>query len=219
VSSDIEPVKITTEPDRPKIPLRRTAAAANPDTRVLVHIYADRQAVPVNYAHVEIPEDELTFFAFGGNDYRAVMGRTVDEYGGQAFVTEYAGPAHELPVTHPLLQELSNNYAYLTRLSTVISPEEMTVDPVFDYDPQRKDVSNVHDLSERMVNWDCLSLEEQESQGISLPFIGADDPTTPQDESASPTTVFTAGLAVGCAALLVVGIVVVAVVAVVRRKR
>ena len=203
-ASDVEPIKITYETDRPMIPLRLTAVAANPDMRVLVYIYADRQAVPVNYAHVEIPEDELTFFAFGGNDYRQLMSATADEFGGQAFVTEYAGPAHELPVTHPLLQELASNYAYVTRLSTVISPEEMTVDPVFDYDPQRRDVSNVHDLSDRIVNWDCLSLEEQESQGISFPFVNADDPATPRDESSDPTRIFAAGLAVGCAALLLI---------------
>ena len=203
-ASDVEPIKITYETDQPMIPLRLTAVAANPDMRVLVYIYADRQAVPVNYAHIEIPEDKLTFFAFGGNDYRQVMSATADEYGGQAFVTEYAGPAHELPVTHPLLQELASNYAYVTRLSTVISPEEMTVDPVFDYDPQRKDVSNVHDLSEKTVNWDCLSIDEQESEAISLPFINQDDPATPQDESTDPTRIFTAGLMLGCAALLLI---------------
>jgi hypothetical protein len=117
-------------------------------------------------------------------------------------VTEYAAPAHELVVTHPLLQELASSYAYLTRLSTVISPEEMTVDPVFDYDPQRKDVSNVHDLSDRIVNWDCLSIEEQESAPVSLPFVNPDDPTTPQDESSDPNRVFVAGIVIGCAGLV-----------------
>ncbi len=201
-ASDVEPIKITYETDRPMIPLRLTAVAANPDMRVLTWIYAERQAIPVNYAHIEIPDDELTFFAFGGNDYRSVMSTTVDDYGGQAFVTEYAAPAHELVVTHPLLQELAGSYAYLTRLSTVISPEEMTVDPVFDYDPQRKDVSNVHDLSGRIVNWDCLTIEEQESAPVSLPFVNPDDPTTPQDESSDPNRVFVAGIVIGCAGLL-----------------
>jgi hypothetical protein len=31
-------------------------------------------------------------------------------------------------------------------LNTVLSPEEMMVDPIFDYGSQRKDVSNIHDL-------------------------------------------------------------------------
>ena len=75
-----------------------------------------------------------------------MTGERPDEYGGQAFVTEYAALTRELSVTHPLLQELKANYPYVTRLNTVISPEEMMVDPIFDYDSQRKDVSNIHDL-------------------------------------------------------------------------
>ena len=117
--------------------------------------YADRQAVPVNYAEMTIADRELTFTVFGTSNYRQLMRDRADEYGGQAFITEYAAPARELVVTHPLLQDLGRRYAYVTRLNTVISPEEMTVDPVFDYDPQRKDVSNIHDLSDLKGVYDC----------------------------------------------------------------
>ena len=146
-AQDVEPVKVTYPSERPMIPLRLTAVAANPDMAVMVWIYADRQAVPVNYASMDIANDELTFFGWGqSNNYRRLMGEKADEYGGQAFITEYAAPTRELRVTHPLLQQLAQRFPYLTRLNTVISPQEMTVDPVFDYDPQLKDVSNVRDL-------------------------------------------------------------------------
>ena len=171
-ATDVEPVKVTYPSERPMIPLRLTAVAANPDMRVLAWLYADQQAVPTNYAHMQIPDEDITFFTGGGNNYRQLLSQRADEFGGQAFITEYAAPSRELAVIHPLLQELANRYPYVTRLSTVISPEEMTVDPAFDYDPQRKDVSNVHDLSNMKGVWDC---EEESSPVISIPFFGSGD--------------------------------------------
>jgi len=155
-AQDVQPIKLTYPSERPMIPLRLTAVAANQDMAVMVWIYADRQARPVNYAELAIPYKDLTFFGFGGNsNYRTLMGERADEYGGQAFITEYASPTRELAVNHPLLQELRAKYPYVTRLNTVISPEEMTVDPIFDYDAQRKDVSNIHDLSGWTGLYDC----------------------------------------------------------------
>lgn len=167
---DIQPVKVTYETDRPMIPLRLTAVAANPDMAVIVWFYANNQAVPENYAHMEIADEELTFFTFGGNNYRQLMGERADEFGGQAFITEYAQPTRELPVADPLLVDLHSRFAYLTRLNTVISPEEMTVDPMFDYNPQLRDVSNIHDLSSMTGLYDCE--REGGGGGISLPIIG-----------------------------------------------
>ncbi len=168
--NSIQPIKITYRGENPMIPLRLTAVAANPDMAVLVWIYADRQAVPVNYAHMKIADKDITFFTFGGNNYRQLLGERADDFGGQAFITEYAAPTRELPVSDPLLQELASNYAYMTRLNTVISPEEMTVDPVFAYDPQARDVSNIHDLSNMTGLYDCERAEQ--STGINIPFIG-----------------------------------------------
>lgn len=166
-ASAVQPVKITYESEQPMIPLRLTAVAATPDMAVIVWVYADKQAVPANYAHMEIADEDLTFFSFGGTNYRQLMGELADEFGGQAFITEYAAPTRELTVVHPLLQSLASHYPYVTRLNTVISPEEMTVDPVFKYDPQAKDVSNVHDLSEMTGLFDC-----ERNPTIDLPIFG-----------------------------------------------
>ena len=43
-AQDVEPVKVTYPSERPMIPLRLTAVAANPDMAVMVWIYADQQA-------------------------------------------------------------------------------------------------------------------------------------------------------------------------------
>ena len=158
-AQDVEPVKVTYPSERPMIPLRLTAVAANPDMAVMVWIYAEHQAVPMNYAKMAIENDELSFWVDGrgnrGNNYRLLIGEKADEHSGQAFITEYASPTSELRVTHPLLRELSRRFSYVTRLNTVISPAEMTVDPVFDYDPQLKDVSNVRDLRGMTGLYEC----------------------------------------------------------------
>ncbi len=175
---DVEPVKVTYPSTGPMIPLRLTAVAANPNMAVITWTYADRQAVPVNYAKMDIANEELIFFGRGqSNNYRQLMSQKADEYGGQAFITEYAAPTRELVVVHPLLQDLSSRYAYVTRLNTVISPEEMTVDPIFDYDPQLKDVSNIRDLTNMKGVFDCDRSELQnalasESSVVSLSQSG-----------------------------------------------
>ncbi len=158
-AQDVEPVKVTYPSRRPMIPLRLTAVAANPNMAVMTWIFADAQAVPVNYGKIEIANEELVFFGRGSSsNYRQLIGQKADELEGKAFITEYAAPASWLNVAHPLLQDLSNRYEYVTRLNTVISPEEMTVDPVFDYDSRLENVSNVRDLSRMTGLFQCERL-------------------------------------------------------------
>ena len=164
-TQDIEPVKVTYPSSKPMIPLRLTAVAANPDMAVMVWIYGDSQAKPVNYASIDIANEDLVFFGRGArSNYRQLMGEKADEFGGKGFITEYAAPANELMVTHPLLRDLGIRHAYLTRLNTVISPEEMTVDPIFEYDAQLRDVSNIRDLSDMTGLYDC----ERQAQNASM---------------------------------------------------
>ncbi len=212
-AQDVEPVKVTYPSERPMIPLRLTAVAANPDLAVMVWIYAERQAIPANYAKMEISNDELTFFGRGqSNDYRRLMGTKADEYGGQAFITEYAAPTRELRVTHPLLQDLARRFAYVTRLNTVISPEEMTIDPIFDYDPQLKDVSNVRNLSGMTGLYQCERDERANSPFGRLQSFGesvfeASDEEAGAEAGEDSLSVGTlvVGIVAGVAGVLVLG--------------
>jgi hypothetical protein len=52
------------------------------------------------------------------------------------------------------LGELMRENPYLTRLYTTMSAEEMTVDPVFEFNPDAPDVSNVHEAE---ISRDCES--------------------------------------------------------------
>ena len=220
---DVEPVKVTYPSSGPMIPLRLTAVAANPNMAVMTWIFADRQAVPVNYARMEIANEELIFFGRGrSNNYRQLMSEKADEYGGQAFITEYAAPTRDLVVVHPLLQDLSSRYAYVTRLNTVISPEEMTVDPVFDYDGQLKDVSNIRDLSDMKGVFECdrsaresgpaeigtespaVSLSQSGSAQATMQPAGAAEPAADSMESSLPVGTLAIGIGIGGGGVLAV---------------
>ena len=192
---DIQPIQVTYPSERPMIPLRLTAVAANPDMAVLTWFFADNQAIPQNYAHMEILDHEITFFTFGGNNYRQLLSQRANEYAGHAFITEYAQPSHQQAFADPLLQELAQRFAYLTRLNTVISPEEMTVDPVFDYDPQLKNVSNIHDLSDAVGLYDC-----ERENGVRIRNVSSLEnlPAAPASDGG-----FTNGILVGVGGVVV----------------
>ena len=100
------------------------------------------------------------FGSFDGTNYITLLDQTVDLYEGRAFVTEYAMPTSDLRDLRPqdkLVQLLAEKYKYMTRVIGRISPEEMTVDPVFNFDADAPDISNMRDLSQMdpEVFWQC----------------------------------------------------------------
>jgi hypothetical protein len=123
---------------------------------VIVWIFGRDQAAPLNYVPITIADSEVKFTPFGSNDYLQVVSSAVDQAGGRAFVTELAQPTGALrPASDPTATLLMQQYPYLTRLYTRISPEEMTIDPTFDVSPGLPNVSNVHDLRDRPPPWTC----------------------------------------------------------------
>jgi hypothetical protein len=160
---EIQPVKMTYLSENPMIPIRLTAVAAVEDMRVLTWIFGDAQALPTNYANPVIYDEALrgNFGLDGGTNYPDLVNATVDLYGGQAFITEYAMPTSDLAALHPtdnLVNELVQNYDYATRFFGRISPDEMTLDPTFGLDGSAENISNVRDLSQAdaQIFWGCV---------------------------------------------------------------
>lgn len=156
-TSDLVPVKLTYDSSLPMIPLRLTAVAATPDMPVIVWVFARNQVASLNFTSISIADSEVKFRPFGGqNDYLQVVSQAVDQAGGRAFVTELAQPTTALrPPSDPAVSLLFQQYPYLTRLYTRISPDEMTIDPVFDLAPGLPNVSNIHDLRDKPSPWTC----------------------------------------------------------------
>jgi hypothetical protein len=89
---DIQPIIMTYKATKPGIPIRLTGIAAGNDMDINVWVLGQHRAVPENYRHARINESQIDWQQ-GGSNYKSVVTRAVDEAGGQAFVTDYAGPS------------------------------------------------------------------------------------------------------------------------------
>ena len=138
----IAPVRLTYEGTNPVVPIRLTAVAAEPDLGLIVWILGDHRAVTANFVNAELDTSLLRFDGFRTN-YNTAVARTIDAHGGQAFITEFAGPSSGLLSlsTNDELTALLETYDYVSRLYTTISPEEMTSDPLFVFNPGLPDVT------------------------------------------------------------------------------
>lgn len=172
---DIQPIAMTYNSDLPMIPIRLTAVAATPNMNILTWIFSEKQASPVNYANPRIPDTDIRgdFTSFTGNNYMQLVDEAIDEETGLAMVTEYAQPTNELSnmqITDPLLQTLTQQYNYVTRFLGRMSPEEMTLDPVFDFDGDRADISNVRDLTQAddEIFWNCPNIQPIEQNKVPI---------------------------------------------------
>jgi hypothetical protein len=169
--SDIQPLGMTYDANKPSIPLQLTAVAAQPEMGIVVWVLADRRWAPENYIDLKIADSLIKFDEYGyQNNYLTVVSSESDKVGGQAFVTEYAKPTSELtaqlqnmfaPTSDGMMAKTAildvlSQHPYITRLYARMSAEEMTVDPTFMVSSNTADVDNVHDLSD--PNLQCSSI-------------------------------------------------------------
>ena len=73
-------------------------------------------------------------------------------------------------VVEPLrtAQDLFGDFPYLTRLYTTLSAEEMTVDPLFSFNPDLAEVSNIRGAGAR---WECPEGKEEEIDPAELVLV------------------------------------------------
>ncbi|MCR9164233.1 MAG: DUF2330 domain-containing protein [Nannocystaceae bacterium] len=87
---DLHPVVIRYAGTEPCIPLRLTAVAARDDMDIRALFLGEERVLPTNYRHVRLNQLRLQWLQSASN-YATVVSRALDEAGGRAFVTEYAG--------------------------------------------------------------------------------------------------------------------------------
>jgi MYXO-CTERM domain-containing protein len=87
---DLRPLVVKFEGNRPCIPIKLTAIAARPDMPIIAYVLAQKRAIPMNYRHVLINPTRVDWLG-GGRNYPQVATAAVDEAGGRAFLTEFAG--------------------------------------------------------------------------------------------------------------------------------
>ena len=118
-------------------------------------------------AEADLPEqckDDRDFYSTGGIDEcvkHMPEGWTFDPVAMAADVKErIVAPMEEA-------QALFGTHAYLTRLFTTVSPDEMTKDPVFSFNPDLPDVSNVHTV---VAKAECKPGDSSAAQKVTLTF-------------------------------------------------
>ena len=93
-SGSIQPLILQYPSEKPMIPIRLTAVAAEEDMGVLVWVVNDARAIPENYEHVTPNYTKLDWYSGSFNayaSYQDLITEAMDEAGGQGFATDYAG--------------------------------------------------------------------------------------------------------------------------------
>ena len=93
-SGSIQPLIMRYPSEKPMVPIRLTAIAAQDDMGVLVWVVNDARAIPENYEHVTPNYTKLDWYSGSFNAYASYQNLITDamnESGGQGFATDYAG--------------------------------------------------------------------------------------------------------------------------------
>lgn len=196
----IRPLRMTYISDQPMIPLRPTAIAADPHLTVTAYIFGESRYEIVGHPSLTFRAEDLVWGTDRSN-YPAALARQIDEAGGDAFLTEFAGPppaqgydsaccagfdrcgaggdgicqcplddfdavdcGDEIVTGALFLEEMRSRHTWLTRLTTRISPEEMTFDPLFAPSTDGTDVPRIRASGRSSTLRGCLGSVVAESQ-------------------------------------------------------
>jgi hypothetical protein len=156
-AGDIQPVKMTFDAQQAMIPLRLAAVGAQPDTELLVWVFADRQVAPENMQRLTIPDEQIGVASFRGeNNYAERVTAALQQANGQGLVTEVAQPVTALNnVQDPLISQLRQRFPYVTRMYGRFDPEQMTIDPMFALQDGLNDIAITRDFRNRVEPYEC----------------------------------------------------------------
>ncbi len=143
----IDAISFTFAGDTPMLPLVLTSIAAVQDMEIVTYVLADERYAPDNYGDARIYDDQVTLNADGTSDYDELLPGWIDEAGGRAWATEFAGPTDWIVDRADVSSKLLAGREHLTRFRTIISPDEMTLDPCWAPAPGLPNVSNEHIIS------------------------------------------------------------------------
>lgn len=94
-SGDIKPLILKYANEKPQIPIRLTAVAAEDDMGILVWVLGEGRAVPDNFFHVVPNYTKLNWYTGANNayaSYQDLITVAMNEAGGQGFATDMASP-------------------------------------------------------------------------------------------------------------------------------
>ena len=139
----MDALQITMAGDQPMLPLLLTSVAAVENMDITAYVLADQRFGIANYADHAFDWSRVEWTGEGRTDYTLRLPSELDAVGGRAFVTEFARSTEWLQGGEASADLLASG-AYITRFRSVLSPSEMTVDPLWEPAPEAGDVDNVH---------------------------------------------------------------------------
>jgi MYXO-CTERM domain-containing protein len=96
---EIHPLVFRLASDEPCVPIRLTAVAAKQDMSVRAYFLGQGRWAPSNYAHVVLNPLAYDWSTQSFFDYIELLSLAIDEAGGHAFTTEYAGTSEVVATT------------------------------------------------------------------------------------------------------------------------
>lgn len=127
--------------DRMSLPFLIGSRGTTTKTPLQVWILGTSRAIPLGAANAVLNDAQINWFT-GGRNYQDVLAGAIAENGDRAFVTEYAGPSSIAQGALGGAVDVSR-YPYLTRLSTVLPPADLTSNPAFGYNSSLPAVATV----------------------------------------------------------------------------
>jgi MYXO-CTERM domain-containing protein len=188
----IQPVVVRLPGTQPCIPLRLTPVAAGPVVTVTALVLADGRARSPVYSDAQVDLQAVRPTTATTTDYLARLREAVRASGGRAFVTERAVGSEAVAYSGRLPQSalaLVADRAFVTRLSTVMVPDEMNLDPIFtvdafDQEPAQADATIDITLDRKARA--ALGLGPPPLATVQVP-AGEDDHDAPAGCSAAPS--------------------------------
>ena len=104
-SGEIQPIVLRSANDEPCIPIRLTRIATVPNMPVRAYFLADQRVRPFNYMLLNPDFDDAGLWR-GTVSYDEYVTRIVEDAGGHAFVTDYAGDVPSVSLEIPSIDDL-----------------------------------------------------------------------------------------------------------------
>jgi len=106
VTGVLRPIELRIPTAEVCLPIRLTAIATVPDMPITAFFLGHEGVSPANYPTAVIDTQDPAFFT-GGSTWEGAVNRAVDDLGGRAFATDYAGPTPLVRVTLPPIDDLA----------------------------------------------------------------------------------------------------------------
>ena len=110
-TGDVQPLILKYESEKPMIPIKLTAVAAEDDMGIIVWLLGDARAVPENFLSVEPNYTQINWWngtQGGYQSYQTLITDAMNEAGGQGFATDYAGKDIDIFALLPETLQIQN---------------------------------------------------------------------------------------------------------------